>query len=147
MRDTATTATTGIELALEPGLSSEEFVDVLERSGLAERRPVGDPTRIVAMLRHANLIVTARDGGRLIGVARSVTDFAFCCYCSDLAVDRAYQGRGIGRALMVRTRDEAGRAANGAPVRCLLLSAPKAMSYYPHVGLKPLDNAFDFTDL
>ncbi len=138
-----------IDYAVEPTLSSEEFVDVLARSTLAERRPVDDPGRIHAMLRHANLIVTARHEGRLVGVARSLTDFSFCCYCSDLAVDEAWQGRGIGRALMVRTRDEAiGKVPrDGRPVRCLLLSAPKAMGYYPKVGLKSLDNAFDFTDL
>ncbi|MFC7333285.1 GNAT family N-acetyltransferase [Rhodocista pekingensis] len=142
----------GIVYAVEADLAPTEFVDVLRRSGLAERRPVDDPARIAAMLRHAGLTVTARaPDGRLVGVARSVTDFSFCCYLSDLAVDRDWQGHGIGRALMRRTRDEAVRlldpAAGGPPLRCLLLAAPKARSYYPHLGLAALDNAFDFTDL
>lgn len=137
---------------VEPDLTPAEFVDVLHRSGLAERRPVDEPERIERMLRHANLTVGARtSGGLLVGVARSVTDFSFCCYMSDLAVDREWQGRGIGKRLMQATRDEANRgleiAPDGRPLRCLLLSAPGAMTYYPQAGLARLDNAFDFTDL
>ena len=96
-----------ILFAVEPGLSVAEFVDVLARSGLGERRPVGDLDRIGTMLEHADMIVTARAGGVLVGVARSVTDFSFCCYLSDLAVDRQWQGRGIGTALMARTKTAA----------------------------------------
>lgn len=142
-----------LEYGLEPDLTAASFIDLLERSGLAARRPVADRPRIERMLRQADQ-VTARAGGHLVGVARAITDFAFCCYLSDLAVDRAWQRRGIGRQLMRLTRDAAsgtgaGGAAAGAgqPVRCLLLSAPAARSYYPHVGLAPLDNAFDFTSL
>jgi predicted N-acetyltransferase YhbS len=118
-------------------LTIDEFIDVLERSTLAERRPVKEKHRIAKMLEHGNLMITARDGGKLIGVARSLTDFAFCCYLSDLAVDRAYQKGGIGKALIEKTRDEAGPDS-----MVLLLSAPSAMSYYPHVGMPKVDNAF-----
>lgn len=118
-------------------LTPAEFVDVLERSGLAERRPVGEPARVAKMLEHANLMITARDGTKLIGVARSLTDFAFCCYLSDLAVDKAYQKQGIGKELIEKTRE-----AVGPDSMVLLLSAPAAMSYYPHVGMPKVDNAF-----
>ncbi|KAA0573205.1 GNAT family N-acetyltransferase [Azospirillum sp. Sh1] len=131
-----------IEYAVEPDLSADDFIDVLERSGLAERRPVGDRPRVEAMLRNAGLIVTARDQGRLVGVARSITDFVYCCYLSDLAVDRTLQGRGIGKELMRRTRD-----AMGPGTMCLLLSAPKAISFYEQAGLKRHEQAFLFTDL
>lgn len=138
-----------IRYAVEARLRTAEFIDVLKRSGLAERRPVDDPARIESMLRHANLMVTARAGGLLVGVARSVTDFAFCCYLSDLAVDKAFQGRGIGKRLMIATRDAASRDVTPGqwPVRCLLLSAPAAMGYYPRAGLAAMGNAFDFTAL
>jgi GNAT superfamily N-acetyltransferase len=139
-----------IVYAVESRLRTADFIDVLRRSGLAERRPVDDPARIDAMLRHANLIVTARADGLLVGVARSVTDFSFCCYLSDLAVDKAWQGKGIGRRLMVETRDAASRDITdngGRPLRCLLLSAPAVLGYYPKAGLAKLDNAFDFTNL
>jgi len=136
-----------IQFAIEPGLSVAEFVDVLARSGLGERRPVGDLARIGTMLERADLIVTARSGGVLVGVARSVTDFSFCCYLSDLAVDRQWQGRGIGTALMARTKTAATSEGFGDGVRCILLSAPAAIGFYEKVGLERHPNCFDFTNL
>lgn len=133
---------TFITYAIEPDLTADDFIDVLERSGLAERRPVSDRPRVEAMLRNAQLIITARADGALIGVARSVTDFVYCCYLSDLAVDRAWQGHGIGKELMRRTRD-----AVGEGTMCLLLSAPKAVSFYEAAGLQRHPQAFLFTDL
>ncbi|UEM05550.1 GNAT family N-acetyltransferase [Skermanella rosea] len=132
-----------IRFRCEPDLGTAEFIDVLRRSGLAERRPVDQPERISRMLAKADLIVTARDGDNLVGVARSVTDFSYCCYLSDLAVDRQWQGRGIGRALMARTRT----AAGGDAVRCILLSAPSAIEFYEKVGLERHPDCFDFTNL
>lgn len=125
---------------IDPDLSAAAFIDLLERSGLAERRPVGEPERIETMLRNADLIVTATIGDKLVGVARSITDFVYCLYCSDLAVDRALQGKGIGKELMRRTR-----AAVGPGTACLLLSAPKAVSFYEAAGLDRHPNCFMFT--
>lgn len=118
-------------------LSVEEFIDVLRRSGLAERRPVHDRARVATMLQRANLVVTARSEGMLVGVARSVTDFSYCCYLSDLAVDRAYQRSGIGKELVRHTRAEAGEGC-----MLLLLSAPAAIEYYPRIGFRKAENAF-----
>jgi GNAT superfamily N-acetyltransferase len=125
--------------AREASLGEDEFIDVLRRSGLAERRPVDDRARIAAMLAHANLVVTARANGLLVGVSRALADFAYCCYVSDLAVDRALQRQGIGRALLERTRAEAGPGS-----MLLLLSAPAAMAYYPRIGMETAENAFIF---
>lgn len=108
-----------------------EFVDLLKRSTLAERRPVDDQRCIEAMLRHANLLCTAWDGTKLVGVARSITDFEYCCYLSDLAVDEKYQKMGIGTALINLTRSKLGRQA-----KIILLSAPKAEGYYPKIGFE-----------
>jgi predicted N-acetyltransferase YhbS len=113
------------------GVTEAEFVDLLQRSTLAERRPVDDPKCVSAMLRHANLICTAWDGERLVGVARSLTDFEYCCYLSDLAVDEAYQKRGIGRELVARTRARLGERA-----MIILLAAPRAEGYYPKIGFE-----------
>ena len=110
-------------------ISEADFVDLLRRSTLAERRPVEDAKCIQAMLRHADLLCTAWDGARLVGVARSVTDFEYCCYLSDLAVDQAYQNRGIGKKLIALTQSKLGPRAN-----LILLAAPKAVEYYPKIG-------------
>ncbi|HVV71709.1 MAG TPA: GNAT family N-acetyltransferase [Verrucomicrobiae bacterium] len=110
-------------------ITPAEFVDLLRRSTLAERRPVDDPKCVAAMLRHADLLCTAWDGAKLVGVARSVTDFEYCCYLSDLAVDAEYQRLGIGRKLIEATQARLGPRAN-----LILLAAPKAEGYYPRIG-------------
>ncbi len=126
-------------IAREDSLDPAEFRALLVASTLGERRPVDEPDRIAAMAENADLIVTARDaaGGQLIGVARSVTDFAYCCYVSDLAVDRGRQRGGIGRALLEETRRHLHPRAT-----VILLSAPKAVDYYPKVGFQRHDAAF-----
>ncbi len=127
-----------ISYSLEPGLTAQEFVDVLTRSTLAERRPVDRPEIIAGMLAHADVIVTARDeAGRLVGVSRAITDFSYCTYLSDLAVDEAVQGRGIGRELVRRTHEAAGRHTS-----LILLAAPKAETYYPHIGMQRHDSCW-----
>jgi GNAT superfamily N-acetyltransferase len=120
-----------IVYSLEPDLSVQEFRDILIASTLAERRPANDPERLERMLRHADIIVTARDGERLVGVARAITDFAYCCYLSDLAVDVTYQRQGIGKRLIEETRTRAGECAT-----LILISAPAAETYYPKIGMK-----------
>lgn len=120
-----------IVYAVELDLGAEEFVDVLVRSTLAERRPVADRDRIVRMLSNASLVLTARTTeGFLIGVSRAITDYSYCTYLSDLAVDVAHQRRGIGRELIRRTHEAAGLETS-----LVLLSAPNAETYYPHVGM------------
>lgn len=118
-----------IQYETRRAISGAEFVDVLRRSTLAERRPVDDPKCIKAMLEHADLLCTAWDGVALVGVARSVTDFEYCCYLSDLAVDVKYQNHGIGRELIRLTQSQLGPRAT-----VVLLAAPKAEAYYPKMG-------------
>ncbi len=119
-------------------IGAAEFADILRRSGLAERRPADDPARLQRMIDGANLIVTARDEtGALVGVARSITDHAYICYLSDLAVDRAWQGKGVGTALIEATRREA-----GPECACLLLSAPDAEGFYERIGMPRHERAF-----
>ncbi|NQU62320.1 MAG: GNAT family N-acetyltransferase [Rhodospirillales bacterium] len=128
-----------ITYAIETRLGADEFMDVLKRSGLDARRPMDKPDVIQGMVDNADLAVTARDeDGRLVGIARSVTDFAYCCYLSDLAVDRDCQRQGIGKELMARTKE----AAGGDKITLLLLSAPDGMDYYPKAGLDKFDNCF-----
>ena len=122
---------------LEPALTAAEFVDVLRRSTLGERRPIDDPARIEAMLRNADIIMTARCDGLLVGLARAVSDFSFCTYLSDLAVDENFQRRGIGRELIRRTQEAAGMNA-----KLILIAAPKAVDYYPHIGMTRHDSCW-----
>lgn len=121
-----------ITYSLEPELSAEEFRAVLIASTLGERRPVNDLQRLDRMLRQADLVVTARDGRRLVGISRAITDFSYCCYLSDLAVDVAYQRQGIGKRLIAETHKSAGELS-----KLILVAAPAAESYYPRIGMQP----------
>ncbi|HEY7170954.1 MAG TPA: GNAT family N-acetyltransferase [Vicinamibacterales bacterium] len=126
-----------ITYQLEPDLVPAEFIDLLVRSTLAERRPIHDLSRIRAMLTNADVVATARADGRLVGVSRAVTDFAYCVYLSDLAVDVAFQRQGIGRELIRRTHEAAGLATH-----LILVAAPKAVGYYPHIGMERHDSCW-----
>jgi GNAT superfamily N-acetyltransferase len=128
-----------ITYQVEPLLAAGEFLDILRRSGLDERRPVNEPNTIGGMLARADVIVTAREGegGRLIGVSRAITDFHYCTYLSDLAVDREHQRQGIGRALIARTHEVA-----GVGTTLILLAAPAARDYYPHIGMAPHESCW-----
>src|SRR5438046_313549 len=115
---------------LEPDLTPDDFIDVLMRSTLAERRPICELATIQAMLKNADVILTARLDGLLVGVSRAITDFAYCTYLSDLAVDEKYQRQGIGRELIRRTHEAA-----GLHTTLILLAAPKAEEDYQHIGM------------
>lgn len=126
-----------IRYQLEPELSAEAFADILRRSTLAERRPT-DPSVLDGMLRRADIVVTARRlDGLLVGISRAISDFHFCTYLSDLAVDELFQGKGIGRMLIHKTHEVAGLST-----RLILLSAPGARTYYPYIGMIPHDSCW-----
>jgi predicted N-acetyltransferase YhbS len=120
-----------VEYRVNDTVSVEEFVRVLNASGLGERRPVDDLKCIAGMLRNSNLVVTARLDGVLVGIARSMTDFHYACYLSDLAVDRSHQKKGIGVALQRLTQLQLGPRC-----RIILLAAPQAVGYYPRIGFE-----------
>jgi predicted N-acetyltransferase YhbS len=112
-----------------------QIAGVFSRSGI--NRPIDDLPRIAQMLNRSDVLVTAWDDDKLVGVARSLTDFCFCCYLSDLAVDREYQHSGIGKQLIVLTQEKI-----GPKTTLLLLAAPGAMAYYPKVGFEAVPNGW-----
>jgi predicted N-acetyltransferase YhbS len=126
---------------VEQTLNPSEFIDVLNRSTLGERRPVNNFKRISEMCKNANLIVTARLDENLIGIARSITDFVYCTYLSDLAVDKEFQKKGIGKRLIEETKKQSPLA------KLILLSAPAAIDYYPKIGMKKHDYCFILDDI
>ncbi|MEO0894945.1 MAG: GNAT family N-acetyltransferase [Bacteroidota bacterium] len=129
-----------IQYQREDNLHPEEFRQLLISSTLGERRPVDDIPRIEAMVKGANLIITARKEGKLVGVARSVTDFVYCTYLSDLAVDQSFQRQGIGKELIRQTKIASPQA------KLILLSAPAARPYYPRIGMTQFEYCFYLSD-
>ena len=118
-------------------LDLDEVIACYKACSLGPRRPVDDRERMRAMLANANLVVTAWDGGLLAGIARSLTDFAYATYLSDLAVRESHQHRGIGKELIRRTQRE-----GGPQTTVILLSAPAAVDYYPHIGFSKHPSAW-----
>jgi GNAT superfamily N-acetyltransferase len=125
-----------IEYKLTPELDVDAALDLYVASTLGERRPVQDRERFAAMLRHADLIITAWDGDLLVGVSRSITDWVWTTYLADLAVRLSHQRQGIGKELMRRTQAAAPQA------KLLLLAAPAAANYYGHVGFSHMPSAW-----
>jgi N-acetylglutamate synthase-like GNAT family acetyltransferase len=124
-----------IEYRHNQPLDPAEVARLFDASGIT--RPTGDLPRIARMFSNANLIISAWSDNTLVGVARALTDHAYCCYLSDLAVDRAFQKHGIGKELIRRVQ-----AVIGEEVSLVLISAPGAMQYYPKMGFTAADNAF-----
>ncbi|MEX3615400.1 GNAT family N-acetyltransferase [Paenibacillus glucanolyticus] len=126
----------GLEYRVNEHCDVKEIEEVFNKSGI--RRPVGDMDRIQRMIDHADEIITVRDGERLIGILRAITDYSYCCYISDIAVDKDYQGRGIGKALINMLRDRLG----DEEIQYILTSAPKAVGFYEKTDFKRADHAF-----
>ena len=114
---------------------TQQIIEVYESAGL--NRPTKDAERIQKMYEQSNLIVSAWDGNQLVGVARSLADFCYVCYLADLSVREEYKGKGIGKQLINLTKEAIGEQST-----LILLSAPGAMSYYPHIGMQVINNGF-----
>ena len=117
-----------IEYKINAPVSTDQFIELLRESTLGERRPVDDRECMEGMVKNSNLTVTAWEGETLVGVARSMTDFHYACYLSDLAVHKRYQKRGIGKALLITTQNRL-----GPQCKLILVAAPDANSYYEHI--------------
>jgi GNAT superfamily N-acetyltransferase len=126
-----------IEYRFGNDLDLDEVLDLYRASTLAERRPLDDRAILADMLAHANLVVTAWDGDRLVGIARTLTDFSYVGYLADLAVRESHQKRGVGVALIEKTRERMGPRS-----MLVLLSAPKAVEYYPRIGFTRHESAW-----
>ena len=118
-----------IEYKINAPVSTDQFIHLLETSTLGERRPIDDRACLEGMISNSNLTVSAWDNGELVRIARSVTDFHYACYLSDLAVSKAYQKSGIGKQLQILTQKQL-----GPKCKLILLAAPAANSYYEYIG-------------
>jgi len=118
-----------IEFKLNTSITTDQFIDLLKASTLGERRPIDDRHCMDGMINNSNLVVSAWMGEKLVGIARSVTDFHYACYLSDLAVHLDYQKHGIGKKLQSITQEQLGQHC-----KLILIAAPAANSYYEHIG-------------
>ena len=118
---------------------TEDAIALYRDTTLAERRPVGDPARMDRMLSNANVVITAYDNDRLVGLSRAMSDFGWVCYVADLLVDREWQGQGVGRELMRLTHEVAGGEDD---ITLILVAAPEADSYYPAIGFDKISEGW-----
>jgi GNAT superfamily N-acetyltransferase len=128
---------TTLEYRFGNELDLDQVIELYRASTLGERRPIDDREIMRAMIQHSNLVVTAWEGDLLVGIARTLTDFAYVGYLSDLAVRESHQRRGIGVELIRKTRERMGPRSG-----LVLLAAPKAVDYYPHIGFRRHDSAW-----
>ena len=118
-----------VEYKINTPITTDEFIELLQESNLGERRPVDDYECIKGMLNNSNLIVSAWHENELIGISRSLTDFHYACYLSDLAVTKKQQKNGIGKKLQEKTQEQL-----GPKCKLILVAAPDANTYYEHIG-------------
>ena len=126
-----------IEYRIGNDLDLDQVIELYKASTLGERRPIDDRQIMADMLRHGNLTITAWDGDLLVGISRTLTDFTYCGYLSDLAVRESHQKAGIGKEMIRRTRELMGPRSS-----LILLAAPKAIDYYPRIGFKHHNSAW-----
>ncbi|OBU12800.1 GCN5 family acetyltransferase [Photobacterium aquimaris] len=131
-----------IEYKVNHPITANQYIELVNKTTLGERRPVHNEATIKGMLENSNLIVTAWIDEQLVGIARSMTDFYYCCYLSDLVVDESIQSMGIGKYLILVTAES---VVEGCKI--VLLSAPKAEGYYSKVGFTEHNSAWVLTDI
>jgi ribosomal protein S18 acetylase RimI-like enzyme len=118
-----------IQYKVNSAITTDQFIELLRKSTLGERRPIDDRECMEGMLKNSNLMITAWRDEELIGIARAMTDFHYACYLSDLAVDTEYQNKGVGKKLQIITQEQL-----GPKCKLILIAAPSANSYYEHLG-------------
>jgi len=116
-------------------VSAEEVARLFFKSGI--NRPHEDLERIRRIIDNSDIIITAWVDERMVGVARALTDYSYCCYLSDLAVDADFQRSGIGRKMVEIVREKIGDECS-----LILIAAPNAADYYPKIGFERTDKAF-----
>ena len=116
-----------------------EIVDLFQHSGYFPIEDRSDTERIKQMFDYADIVATAWDGKKLVGLARSLTDFCYCCYLSDLCVLEDYKENGIGRELVMQTKEKAGERC-----KLILQSSDEALKFYERIGMERIDSAFIF---
>jgi len=126
-----------IEYKTNVSIKTETIINLYANCGLP--RPIQDKARIEEMFANSNLVISAWHSAELIGIARSLTDFSWCCYLADLAVRKDLQKSGIGRKLVEITREKVGENSI-----VLLLSVADALTYYPKIGMEKVENGFIF---
>ena len=126
-----------IKYNINKNITATEFIEILNNSALGKRRPIDDLDTIKGMLKNADIIITANIEDKIIGIARAVTDFSYCCYLSDLAVDTKYQKMGIGKKLISKVQEQL-----NSNCKIILLSAPDATKYYANIGFTQHNSAW-----
>jgi ribosomal protein S18 acetylase RimI-like enzyme len=118
-----------IQYKINESITTDQFIELLNNSTLGERRPVEDRACMEGMISNSNLTVSAWEDEKLVGISRSMTDFHYACYLSDLAVSKEYQKSGIGKQLQILTQEQL-----GSKCKLILIAAPAANKYYERIG-------------
>ena len=100
-------------------------------------KPIAGAARLQVMIDETQLVLSVWDDEHLIGFARCLTDFEYCCYLSDILILPAYEGHQIGRQLIATLQ-----AYIGPRVTLSLRAADSAVGFYERINLPHADNMF-----
>jgi len=127
-----------IVYAKESNILVEEVIEHFNSCGYPHESDQFDDEQVEKLIAHSKLVVTARDNGKLVGIAFSITDFTSTCFISDLAVRPEYRRHGCGEELVTRSHELAG----GEKVRLVSVSNSNTVDYFKTIGMEKCDDVF-----
>ena len=130
----------------EERVTAAEYIDFLKRTDLGSQYPKERfESRIEKLVKNVSISLTARnEEGLLVGALFGVTDFAYWLYVTDLGVDRAYEGQGIGRRLMKTAHEKAGGEKD---IAVYLIANENAVGFYEKLGMEKSDDVMQYNHI
>ena len=130
----------------EERVTADEYIDFLKRTDLGSQYPKERfESRIEKLVKNVSISLTARnEEGVLVGALFGLTDFAYWLYVTDLGVDRAYEGQGIGRRLMKTAHEKAGGEKD---IAVYLIANENAVGFYEKLGMEKSDDVMQYNHI
>ena len=130
----------------EERISAEEYIDFLKRTDLGSQYPKERfADRIAKLVKTVSISLVARnESGTVVGVLFGLTDFAYWLYITDLGIDRAYTGQGVGRQLMKTAHEIAGGEKN---IAVYLIANENAVGFYEKLGMRKSDDVMQYNKI
>ena len=119
-------------------LLEQDGIDWDELSNLYRIAPLGEKSAadLKLVFTNSRFKCFVMDDGRLAGVGRAVADGADCSYICDVAVHPDYQGRGLGRDIILRLKE-----LSAGHKKIILYANPGTEPFYRKLGFRRMRTA------